>query len=282
MAKEQKGFITYGDFEAVAEELTDEQLGQIMRAKLKYFNSGKAPDFEGVLKYVWIPIQQQMDRDAESYEQKCAKMRENANKRWAKTGDSDAMQLHANDANTKTNTDTDTDTKTDTDTDTTSAGTDATSLPSELISYLNDKAGTSYKATRSVTAQIRQLTKSGYSREQIRTVIDKKCSEWLGDEKMRQFLRPSTLFGDKFGEYLSAPVSLDLERKQKKAETIEDLRKSLDEKRTALASMNESIEELRGEDGKFGANLQEYRLLAEQRAMLEDSINQITKRLEAN
>lgn len=117
MAKEQKGFITYGDFEAVADELTDEQLGQIMRAKLKYFNSGKAPKFEGILKYVWIPIQQQMDRDSESYEKKCAKMRENANKRWAKTNNSESMQLHPNDANTKTNTDTNT--KTDTDTTTT-------------------------------------------------------------------------------------------------------------------------------------------------------------------
>lgn len=280
MAKEQKGFITYGDFEAVAEELTDEQLGQIMRAKLKYFNAGKAPDFEGVLKYVWIPIQQQMDRDSESYEQKCAKMRENANKRWAKTGDSEGMQLHANDANTKTNTDTDT--KTDTDTDTTSAGTDASSLSSELISYLNQKAGTSYVSTGATIRLIKGLLKSGYTPAQIRTVIDRKCSEWLGDAKMRTYLRPSTLFGEKFGEYLSAPVSLDLERKQKKAETIEELRKSLDEKRTTLESMKDAIEDLRDENGKIGANLQEFRLLTEQKAILEDSIEQIVKRLEAS
>lgn len=117
MSKDQKGFITYGDFEAVAEELTDEQLGQIFRAKLRYFNSGKAPKFTGVLKYVWIPIQQQMDRDVDKYEQKCERMRANAYKRWSKKDDSESMQLHANDANT--NTKTNTDTKTDTDTTTT-------------------------------------------------------------------------------------------------------------------------------------------------------------------
>ena len=281
MSKEQKGFITYGDFEAVADELTDEQLGKIMRAELRYFNSGKAPKFDGVLKYVWIPIQQQIDRDSERYEKKCAKMRANANKRWSKTDESESMQLHANDANTKTNTNTDTKTDTDTNTNTMSVP-DASSLSSDLISYLNDKAGTSHEPTRSVIKQIQGLLDSGYTPFQIRTVIDKKCDEWLGDDKMRGYLRPSTLFGSKFDEYLSAPVSLKVEAERTRTESIEELKKRLEEKRTAMASISEAIEELRGDDGKFGDNLNEFRALWNQKAILEDSIKQIERRLEAN
>lgn len=268
MAKEQKGFITYGDFEAVADELTDEQLGQIMRAKLKYFNSGKAPKFEGILKYVWIPIQQQMDRDSESYEKKCAKMRENANKRWANTDKNKSMQLHANDANTKTNTDTNT--KTDRDTNTMSAETDAGLLSFDLIQYLNEKTGSDYKADLSNAKRVQSLLESGYSPDQLRTVIDKKVSEWYGDEKMRPYLRPSTLFGDKFGEYLAAPISVTAEKQQKANLERASLEDQLNEKRKALAYMKDSLKE---------ATKEERRNLRDQIAILEDSIGLIERRL---
>ena len=121
MGTEQKGFIVYKDLHAVIDELTDEQAGQLFRGMIKYFNEGKAPKFDGVLKFVFIPIKQQMDRDSEKYDEKCEKMRANANKRWqSNTNASDSMQTHANNANTntKTNTDTKTDTKTKTTTNT--------------------------------------------------------------------------------------------------------------------------------------------------------------------
>ena len=37
MSKDQKGFIVYGDTKALADELTDEQLGQLFRGMLNYF-----------------------------------------------------------------------------------------------------------------------------------------------------------------------------------------------------------------------------------------------------
>lgn len=281
MSKEQKGFIVYGDIQDVLTELDDQQTAQLFRGMVDYFVSGKDPKFTGILKFVFIPIKQQMDRNADKYEKKCEKMRANANKRWAKTANSESMQLHANDANTKTNTNTDTKTDTDTNTNTMSVP-DASSLSSDLISYLNDKAGTSHKPTRSVTKQIQGLLDAGYTPFQIRTVIDKKCDEWLNDSKMRGYLRPSTLFGDKFDEYLNAPVSLKAEAERKRTETISDLKRQLEEKRTALGDISQSIEELRDENGRLGENLGEYRILTEQKAILEDSIRQIEKRLEAN
>ena len=123
MGKEQKGFIVYGDIQDVLNELTDDQVAQLFRGMVDYFVEGKDPKFTGILKFVFIPIKQQMDRDAEKYEKKCEKMRKNAQKRWGKDDSSDGMQLHANDANTKTNTKTKTDKGKDTNTKPPESGT---------------------------------------------------------------------------------------------------------------------------------------------------------------
>lgn len=121
MSKDQKGFVVYGDIQAVVDELNDEQAGKLFRAMITYFTTGKAPKFSDILKYVWIPIKQQMDRDKEKYEAKCEKNRAKIQKYWdsvkANTNEYNSIQMYTNATNTKTNTDTDT--KTDTDTDTT-------------------------------------------------------------------------------------------------------------------------------------------------------------------
>ena len=81
MSKEQRGFIVYGDIQDVLTELDDQQTAQLFRGMVDYFVSGKDPKFTGVLKFVFIPIKQQMDRNADKYEKKCEKMRENASKK---------------------------------------------------------------------------------------------------------------------------------------------------------------------------------------------------------
>lgn len=121
MSKEQKGFVVYGDVQAVVDELNDEQAGKLFRAMISYFATGKAPKFDGILKYVWIPIRQQMDRDKEKYDAKCEKNRKNIKEYWERTKENERIQTNTNATNTKTNTDTNTDTDTNTkkDTDTT-------------------------------------------------------------------------------------------------------------------------------------------------------------------
>lgn len=75
----------------------------------------------------------------------------------------------------------------------------------EVIDHLNSRAGTHYRAT---TASTRKLIKArlneGFTVEEIKTVIDKKAAEWLGNASMAQYLRPETLFGGKFESYLNA------------------------------------------------------------------------------
>lgn len=73
-----------------------------------------------------------------------------------------------------------------------------------IISYLNEKAGTKYKSTTKKTRElIRARMKEDFTLEDFKTVIDKKCADWLRDAKMCKYLRPDTLFGPKFEGYLN-------------------------------------------------------------------------------
>ena len=282
MSKDQKGFVVYGDIEESLNELTDEQVAKLFRGMVSYFNTGKEPKFSGLMKMVFIPIRQQMDRDTDKYEKKCEKNRESIQKYWDKvkadTNEYERIRTNTNEyeripANTNvanTNTKTSTTTKTDTGTTTTSSETDAGLLSFDLIQYLNEKTGSDYKADLSNAKRIQTLLESGYSPDQLRTVVDKKCAEWFGDEKMRPYLRPSTLFGDKFGEYLAAPISVAAERERDQKKKQSDLNRELEEKRKALADMKESLKD---------ADKTERKLLRENIAILEDSIGLIERRL---
>jgi len=282
MSKDQKGFVVYGDIEESLNELTDEQVAKLFRGMVSYFNTGKEPKFSGLMKMVFIPIRQQMDRDTDKYEKKCEKNRESIQKYWDKvkadTNEYERIRTNTNvyeriPANTNvanTNTKTSTTTKTDTGTTTTSSETDPGLLSFELIQYLNEKTGSDYRPDRANAERIQALLDAGYSPDQIRSVIDKKCAEWLGDEKMRAYLRPSTLFGTKFSEYVSAPISISQERKQSEADKRERLQTELDQKREALSALKESL---------TGADKTERRALREQIALLEDSIGVIEGRL---
>lgn len=77
----------------------------------------------------------------------------------------------------------------------------------EVVDYLNRRAGTKYKPT---TANTRKLVKArlkeGFTVEDMKLVIDKKCADWLNNPEMAKFLRPDTLFGNKFEGYLNAKV----------------------------------------------------------------------------
>lgn len=76
-----------------------------------------------------------------------------------------------------------------------------------IIDYLNGKIGTRYSYKSNATQKhIRARLAEGFTLNDFYSVIDKKCAEWKGDEKMEKYLRPETLFGGKFENYLNAPA----------------------------------------------------------------------------
>lgn len=74
----------------------------------------------------------------------------------------------------------------------------------EIVDYLNRKANKNYRATTKKTkALIKARWNEGFRLEDFKRVIDIKTSQWKGDKKMDQYLRPETLFGPKFEGYLN-------------------------------------------------------------------------------
>ena len=87
----------------------------------------------------------------------------------------------------------------------------------EIIEYLNVKTGSKFKATTKPYIQaIRSRLKEGYTVDDFKTVIDKKCREWKGT-KLEKYLTPKTLFAPShFDTYLNSnemATMTDTERK---------------------------------------------------------------------
>ena len=85
----------------------------------------------------------------------------------------------------------------------------------KIIDYLNKKIGSHYRSSSKSTRRlIKARYNEGFTDIDFKTVIDKKCSEWLRDANMRQYLRPETLFGTKFETYLNQPDTGSIKRRK--------------------------------------------------------------------
>lgn len=77
-------------------------------------------------------------------------------------------------------------------------------LIKEIIDYLNLVTKSKYKYTTSSTKRlINARLNEGFSVDDFKQVIDTKNAQWSNDNKMKEYLRPETLFGSKFESYLN-------------------------------------------------------------------------------
>lgn len=79
----------------------------------------------------------------------------------------------------------------------------------DVINYLNTKANKNFKTNTVKTVKlIEKRLNEGYTLEQFKQVIDTKVATWQNDTTMNKYLRPETLFGEKFESYLNeTPVT---------------------------------------------------------------------------
>lgn len=113
---------------------------------------------------------------------------------------------HEGGGTTVTVTVTDNTTVTDTFKDTVTVKDTVTEDTKEIIEHLNTVCGTKYKASSEQTKSlIRARKNDGFTRDDFFTVIDTMSEKWMNDPKMRDYLRPQTLFGTKFESYLNTP-----------------------------------------------------------------------------
>lgn len=81
---------------------------------------------------------------------------------------------------------------------------DNNELIKDIVAYLNEKTGKSYKhGSRKTKDMIVARINEGFALEDFKKVIDVKTDEWCLDEKMSKYLRPETLFSNKFEGYLN-------------------------------------------------------------------------------
>ena len=91
---------------------------------------------------------------------------------------------------------------------------DKNNIIKDIVEYLNLKTNSSYryssdKTRRTINARLNE----GFTLDDFKKVIDIKTKQWLGDQKMEQYLRPETLFGTKFESYLNTKLPNQKEQK---------------------------------------------------------------------
>lgn len=195
----------------VFDTLSDEQAGQLIKGIFKYMRTGDS-ELTGMMKAIFIPIKNDIDKNEETYQKRCEKNRENIKKRWEKNSekiqeDTNVYENIPNKYESIPN---------DTDNNHISYITNHNSyiinhksnnhinIIKEIIEYLNNKTNSNFKYTSKTTQnKIIARLNEGYSLDDFIAVIDKKCLDWLNDSKMSVYLRPETLFGTKFESYLN-------------------------------------------------------------------------------
>lgn len=305
MADNKNSFIVYADIKETLDGLTDDQVAALFRGMVDYQITGIAPEFSGVLKFAFIPIRQQMDRDNNKWEQTKAKRAESGRRGGIRSGEvrrekaeneaneasasnsKQTKQNEANEANEAVNVNVNDNVNVNGNvnvSDSFEAWSDGPApLSSLLISYLNEKAGTNYNVTDAVVQRIGELMDAGYTADDMKSVIDKKVSEWKDSDKMRGYLRPRTLFGDKFEEYVSAPVPLEIENQQKEEEKRREIAEKLQEERStkaeSLSSILDRLKVIRDGPGGIKSSWKEFKELNDRKIVLEQDLEFIDKKI---
>ena len=299
MADSKNSFVVYTDIKETLDDLSDSEVAALFRGMVDYQVTGEDPNFSGTLKYIFIPIRQQMDRNNTKWERKKAVRAEAGRQGGIRSGEvrrakaeaeaneanaSQSKQNEANEANEAVTVNGTVNVNVNGNgTVTVSDGSDAESLSRSLISYLNEKSGGKYKPTEELTDRIGELLDAGYTEKDMRDVIDKKVAEWKDDSKMRGYLRPRTLFGDKFEEYVSAPESLEIENQRKEEQRKQEIAEKLKEERTTkaekLSSILDRLKVIRDGPGGIKSAWSEFQELNDKKIVLEQDLEFIDKKL---
>ena len=298
--RDKSSFVVYSDIKETLDELTDDQVAKLFRAMVEYSATGEMPKFSGILKYVFIPIRQQMDRDGQKWEQKKEARRKAGQKGGQKSGEvrraaaneaneaneaklhkrSNASTNEASEANVpgeavNVNGNVNVNVNGNGNGNVNGASSNAAgaslspSLPASLVSYLNRKAGASHKVTEDVERRVGELEAAGYTEAEMRAVIDMKVAEWKDDKKMRGYLRPSTLFGAKFQEYVAAAGPAVEEARGRQA--------SLEEAVEDLATAEEVLAEVEKAQGFASAD--EWKILEDRRCVMAQRVAGLKKQV---
>ena len=122
---------------------------------------------------------------------------------------------------------------------------------SEIISYLNEKTGRSFRTTEAHKRFIKARWNENYKLDDFKRVVDNKVADWTGKtingQPAEKYLQPSTLFGTKFDNYLNQTPM-----RQEQAQPYDDL---------GLPFQEEEMESIGDVIGKF-VDMDKFRSMA--------------------
>lgn len=212
-----KSFSIYDTYYRLVKLLPEEQRGSLINKILEYVFEDKEPsDLTEEQESIWINLKRPIDISK--------KQALNVQKRWSENTKKDTK------LDTKQNTKLDTKTNTKKDTQSkmsmsmsnvnvdlenkgvtggketfkvASDGSLLSETTKRVIDKLNDLAGTNFRSSSSGTkAKIQARLNEGYTLDDFIVVIENKVADWKGTD-MAKYLRPETLFGNKFEGYLN-------------------------------------------------------------------------------
>ena len=195
---QKNSFVLYTSYKEHIELLSTEDKARLLDAIFDYADGKTDIEIDGMAKMAFSFIRQQMDKDNAKYEETCEKRRLAGQKGgMAKANARNANQDPSNDNQNDTS---------EADNEESSS---YTPIIKEIISYLNEKTGKSFRNNTKATIRVvKARLDEGFSVDDFKTVIDFKTSQWLHDDKMDEFLRPETLFcASHFDGYLQASRS---------------------------------------------------------------------------
>ena len=196
---ERESFIFYKSFYDSIKELAPEEQVQIYDAIFKYQFEAKEIELKGICKSIFTLIIPQLKANNKSYlnglKGGAPKGNQNATKKQPKNNlDSTKKQPNENENENENE----------------NVNDKYIILVEQVINYMNELAGTSFKTTTKKTqTAIKARLKEGFTVEELKDVVYSKYHEWF--EKPIKFqngvmsdkyYRPDTLFGTKFESYL--------------------------------------------------------------------------------
>ena len=231
----RNSFIVHIDSLCVLEDLTNEQRGELFYA-IYCYQINKEIELSPIVKIAFSQFKNQFSRDEEKYKKTCEARKysgslggkqkvanaSNCNQKVANLADSDSKSKNKNKSDSNNDSKSNSNSKSDNDSNKVIDGGITTTLTTplttssnidkipykEIVDYLNNATNSNYRHTTETTKKlIKARISEGFTLEDFKTVIDKKVLLWSKDLNMSAYLRPETLFGNKFESYLNEIIS---------------------------------------------------------------------------